>query len=117
MPEDERPADFHLVGERCAVLRWPALHHIADVNILAADGDSLFRRGAVDHLREKLPGAPDERQPLFILVCAGAFPDHDELGPGIAGAEDDGRPRFAELAPAASLERLFLGAQRLVGRQ
>ena len=61
----------------------------------------------------KLAGAADERQALRILVGARPFADTDELRLRIAGAEDEIRAAFAELAAPAALEQLLLAAQRL----
>jgi hypothetical protein len=60
-----------------------------------------------------LSRTPDERQPLRVFVGAGPFPDDDQFRRWIAGAEDDVRAPFAELASTAILERLLLAAQGL----
>ena len=38
-------------------------------------------------LFEQLPGAPDEREPLLVLVHAGRLPDEHQVGVRVARAE------------------------------
>src|SRR5580704_4115643 len=56
LAEKELPADFHLVRLGSAVFGRAALHYIADVDVLALQGDALFVGGPFDHLRQKLSG-------------------------------------------------------------
>src|SRR6266849_263814 len=69
----------------------------------------------LEHLRQELSGPPDKGKPLGVLVRAGAFADDDELRSRIARSEHDRRASFAELAQAAPLDGLLLGAERLGG--
>src|ERR1700733_8311616 len=73
LPVKELPADLHFVGLRRAILRGPALHHVADINVGALDREALFRPLAFDHLREQLSRAADEWQTLLIFIGAWAL--------------------------------------------
>ena len=95
------PADFHFVGLRRAILRRPALHHIADVDVGALDRDAFLRRRAFDHLREQLSGAADERKALLIFIGAGAFADEHQPGLLVARSEDDLVARLVQPAARA----------------
>ena len=75
-----------------------ALHDVRDVDVRAAEAHGL------DHLREELPRAPDERLSLKVLVLAGALPDEHELGARVPHAEDELRPAAGELAAGALAE-------------
>src|ERR1035437_5260944 len=86
---------------RVEILRRTALHHIADVNVLAKQFDAFLFRRVFDHLGEQLSGAADERDALRVLVCAGAFTDEDQRGLWIANAEDDLVAGLGEAAAAA----------------
>ena len=67
---EELAADFHLVGFRRAISRRAALDHVADVDILAQQGNAFLFRSALDHLREQLAGTSDEGNALLVLVGA-----------------------------------------------
>ena len=66
-------ANFHLVGQRRAIFRRPALHHVADVNVGAPDRDAFFGGGVLDHLRKKLTRAADKGQALLVFIGARTF--------------------------------------------
>src|SRR5579862_3651377 len=68
LAEEELPANFHLIGLRRAIFRGAALDYVADINVAALDRDALFMGRPLNHLREKLSGPADERQPLRVLV-------------------------------------------------
>ena len=70
LAEEELATDLHLVRQWRAILRRPALHHVADVDVGAADRHALACRRAVDHLRQQLAGPADERDALRIFVRA-----------------------------------------------
>src|SRR3990170_1432779 len=91
-------------------LGWrAALQDIADIAVaLAVEAHRL------EHLREELPGQADEGLALRVLVGARRLADAHELGPRVAGAEDDRRAPLGELAPRAPLEALLLAGERLV---
>src|SRR5260370_21609250 len=50
---EELAADFHFVRLRRAIFRRAALDHVANVDILALDGNALFLGCSFNHLREK----------------------------------------------------------------
>src|SRR5262249_58888021 len=93
--------------------RWPALHHVADVDLVAG----VAHRG--DHLREELAGGPDEGDALVVVLGARSFADEHQARLGISHTEDEILPARAELAALAVTERLpdlvesgrFLGAR------
>src|ERR1700691_1800231 len=62
---------------RQAVFRGAALHHIADIDILAAQAHGL------DHLSEQFSGATDEWLALKIFVAPGALANENKLRFGI----------------------------------
>jgi hypothetical protein len=101
LAEEKLPADLHLIGLRCAVVRWPALHDVADIHVRAADGNSLLGRGVFDHLRQQLAGTADERKTLLVFIGARSFADKHEWRLLIAGSEDNRIAPFAEPAAAA----------------
>src|SRR5438874_911696 len=66
LPVQELAANLHFIEFRVTILRRPALHHIADINVLAEDFDAFFLRRVFDHLGEQLPGTADERDTLRV---------------------------------------------------
>src|ERR687892_755284 len=88
-----------------------ALDRVRDVHVVTRELHGF------QHAREELAGAADERQPLGVLVGAGPFADDDQLGQGVAGAEDDRAAALAELAVAAALEPGLLRPQGLDRRR
>ncbi len=101
LAEKKLAADLHLVGFRRAVFRRAALHHVADVNIGAFQRDAFFSGCPFNHLRQKLSGSADERQPLRVLVCPRAFPDKHNFSVRVTGAEYDSIPMFVKAAAFA----------------
>ena len=113
---EELAADFHLVGLRRAVLGRAALHDVADVDVGALERDAFLARGALDHLREQLAGAADEREALLVLIGARAFADEHQLGLLVAGSEDDLVAAFVQAAALAIADVLENFEQRIAGR-
>ena len=83
LPEQERLARRDFVRLRIAVPRRPALDHVGDVDLVAREAHRL------DHLRQQLPGAADERNPLDVLVRAGRLADEHQVRVRIPDAEHD----------------------------
>ena len=54
----------------------PALHDVGDVDVLASQPD------LPEHPRQQLPGGPDERLPLLVLVEPGRLADEHQVGVG-----------------------------------
>src|SRR5205823_10323302 len=68
-----------------------------DVDLVALEIDRL------DHLRQQLAGAADERDALDVFVAARRLADEHEVGVGIADAEHDLLASLSvQLAPAAA---------------
>jgi hypothetical protein len=95
LAEEERRASFHLVALRRAITRRPALHDVADVNVLALDADKL------KHPVEQLSGASHKRESLLIFVSARAFADEHQFGVRVPLAEDDGLSSRGQTATVA----------------
>ena len=98
-----------------AIVRRPAFENVADIDLFALQIDGF------DDLGEKLAGAADERQALLVFVVAGSFTDEYQFGIGIAGAKNDVRARWSELAALAvadfsANEIETLGAARTLTR-
>src|SRR5882762_2266795 len=110
---EHRRARRELVGLGVSIRGWAALDGIRDEHLVAREVHA--RR--LEHFGEELTRAADERQALRILVGTRTFADHDELRPQVAGAEDDRRAPFAELALPAALERPLLRRERLLGAE
>src|SRR5262245_21781724 len=108
-----RRAGGELVGLGVAIAGRPAHDGVADVDLVARQ----LHFACLEHLREELARAPDERKPLRILVGAGTLADDHELRPSTPAAEDDGRAPLAELALATALRGLFLGGERFGGAE
>ena len=85
--------DFVALGE--AIFGRAAFDYVADVDVFALQAHGF------DHLRKKLARAADERKALNVFVVAGAFADEDQLGFGIAIAEDDFIALLVEFAARA----------------
>ena len=83
LPEEVRLALLDLVRQRVAVPRRPALEHVRDVDVRAGQADAL------EQPVEQLPGLPDERDALLVLVEAGRLADEHQIGVRVAVAEDD----------------------------
>ena len=84
LPEQKLAANLHLIRLRRAIFRGPALHHVADVDVVPRDDNSFLLRGAVDHLRKKLSGPSDKRQSLRVLISPRAFSHEHQPGLFIA---------------------------------
>src|ERR1700722_6907768 len=97
------------VALRSAIFRRATFDDVADVDVFALQAHRF------DHLRQKLSGAADEREALHVFIVTWAFADKDELGFGIAVAEDDFVSSFVELAASAfaeigsNLEQIVVG--------
>src|SRR5262249_8146573 len=61
-------ARLDLVGLRVAVAGRTALHDVGDVHLVAGEAD------AFDEAGQQLAGTADERDPLLVLLGAGALP-------------------------------------------
>ena len=72
-----------LVRLGIAVARRTALDHVGDVDLVARQVHRL------DHLRQQLARAADERDPLDVLVGARRLADEHQIGVRIADAEHD----------------------------
>ena len=83
-----RLAGGDLFWQRIAVVRWTALQHVADVDIVATQLHGL------DDLRQQLPRLADKRQPLPILVGARGFPNKHDAGIGGTGPKNETLPRL-----------------------
>src|SRR5262249_51413464 len=96
-----------------AIVGWPALDHIADVDFLAAEPHCL------DHLGEQLARFPHEWDSLRVLLGAGSLADKNELRARIAHAKYQVGPAAAQLATLAVSEvlaNLLEGAALSQGR-
>src|SRR4030095_696726 len=107
---------FHLLRLRRPISRRTALHHVADVDVAPQQVDALLFRGALDHLRQALPRASYERNPLLVLVRPWTFADEHQRCLLVPHAENDLVASLAQLAAAAianvlgdSRERIALG--------
>src|SRR5580765_3093800 len=71
LPPQIGRARFDLVRERIAILRWPALEHVADEHGVATErhaGNEMRGVHRLNDLGEELPSAPDERLALRVFV-------------------------------------------------
>jgi hypothetical protein len=114
-----RHAREHLLGLRLAVVRRPALHDVADVDLVAVETHRA------DHLVEQLARLADERKALLVLVGAGPLsheaesrragsPSEHRLDAlGVEGAAGAALHRFRQhLQPATLLLRLEKSGHR-----
>src|SRR4029077_5467245 len=85
-------ARLALVGHRVAVLRGPALEHVGDVDVGAAEADSGQQRV------QQMAGCADERFALPVLVEAGCLADDHDVGRAGPHARDSLRARRVETA-------------------
>src|SRR5581483_7402218 len=97
-------ARVDLVGQGITVARRAAEHGVGDPDVLPAHPDLL------EHPVEQLPGGPDERFTLLVLVVPRALPDEHQVRVRVARAVDDLGPALREPAPRARrrLERRLL---------
>jgi hypothetical protein len=98
LPVEVGRAGGDLVGERVAVTRRAALHHVCDEDVLAGD------RGDRQQLVEELAGRTNKGLTLLVLVPAGAFPDEEDASLSGPVARDGVRPRPGELGRAGRRE-------------
>src|SRR5207237_1144919 len=89
-----------LVRLGIAVVGRPALHRVADVDVLAAQAHRL------DHLGEELSRLPHEGLALLVLVLPGPLAYEHEPRAGIADPEDEVGAALVELAAGAIAELL-----------
>src|SRR5580704_5142207 len=85
--------DFIFFGQ--AIFRRAAFHHVANVNIFAAQAHGF------DHLREQFPGAADERFAFDIFVVPGTFADENQFRFQVANAENNIGSGFVQCATRA----------------
>ena len=95
LAQQGRRAGGDFVFFREAIFRRAAFHHVADVNVVAAQAHGF------DHLREQFSRAADEGLALTIFIVAGAFADENQIGFRVADAEDDVAAPFVEFAARA----------------
>jgi hypothetical protein len=88
-------AGIDLVRLGVAVVRRPTLDDITNVYLTAFEFDGF------DNARQKLAGCTDKGSALPIFLETGAFPDKNELGPGIAFTKNDPFTTAGQLAPLA----------------
>jgi len=85
--------DFVLFGQ--TILRRPAFHHVADINILALQAHRF------DHLREQFPRPAHERLTLHVFVPARPFAHEYQIRFRIADTENDLRAAGVQFAACA----------------
>src|SRR5580658_3677571 len=73
LAEKKRRAGRDFILFRKAIFRRAAFHHVADVNIFAAQAHGF------DHLREQFSCTADERLAFDIFVVAGTFAHEDQF--------------------------------------
>ncbi len=103
--EQVLPAVLDLDGLRVAIAGGPALQHVRDEHIRAAQSDLHEQR------LEEFPGPADERQALLILAGARGLAYEHQLSVRVARAEHDGfagrRKLGAALADPCARENLL----------
>ena len=111
LAKEKGRAGLNFVGLGRAIFWWAAFHHIADVNVVAAQAHGL------DHLRKKFSRAADERQTLDIFIATRALTNENKLRARVARAEDNVGAFLAQLAALAvadvganAFERIVLDA-------
>src|ERR1700730_5535614 len=119
LPKQKWRTCRHFISFGCAILRRPALHHVAYIHIAAPQPHGF------NHLRKQFPRAPYERQPLQIFIASWAFTDEKQFCLRIPIAKNNFSAPLVQLAPdtvadvfADSLKRAFAnfgyrGYQRL----
>jgi len=117
LPVQKLSANFHLVRLRSAVARRPALHHIADVNIVAGQRDAFFLRRPFNHLRQQLPGSPHKRKSLRVFVRARSFAHKHQRRVLAAHAEHNLIAPFVQPAPLAVANVVLDDRQRIARRR
>jgi hypothetical protein len=109
LAQEEWRTLLDFVSFRRAIFRRAAFDDVADVNVLALQAHRF------NHLRQKFSSAANEGKALHVFIVAGAFADENELGFGIAVAEDDFIPRGMKFAACAftkvgtNLEQIIVG--------
>ncbi len=101
---DERQADLRLLRRRRAVAGRPPGNHVGDVG-----GGAVEAYGSY-HQIEQLAAAPDEGQPLDVLVAARCLADEHDARLRIAVGENQPCRRVLQRAAVKALHQL---AQRL----
>src|SRR5437867_11738940 len=101
LADEKGLARRHLVRLQVAVLRRPALDDVGNVHVLSPEPHPLG-----DDLGQQLPGAPDERLALDVLVATRRLPDEHQPRPGVADPEHDVRAMRRELAAVTVADRL-----------
>ena len=97
-------AAARLLGARIAVAGRPALEHVGDVDVLPREAEGL------QHRRQQLARAADERLALPVLLGAGRLADEHPAGRPAADAEHRLRARRMQFAPRAGRHALAQGA-------
>jgi hypothetical protein len=95
LPKKKWRASCDFIFLRQAVLGRAAFHHVADVNILAAQAHGL------DHLRKQFSRASHEGLAFDVFIAAGALADENQLRFHAAHSENDIRAAFVQLAASA----------------
>ena len=91
LTEQEGLARADLVRFWIPILWWTTLDDVRNIHVVTRQIDRL------DDLRQQLPGAANERNPLAIFVPAGRFTNEHQVCVGIAHAEDKGCPCCMQL--------------------
>lgn len=85
------------LGRQRVPVAWrPALQHVGDKDLLAAQADPS------QQLLKQLAGPSDKGQALFVLGCPGRLSDEHHIGVGVSSAEDDGGPAADQLRAAGA---------------
>jgi hypothetical protein len=95
LAEKKRRAGRDFILFRKAIFRRAAFHHVADVNIFAAQAHGF------DHLREQFSCTADERLAFDIFVVAGTFAHEDQFRFHAADAENNMGAGFVQFAARA----------------
>ena len=96
LPEEVGLTRLDLVWHRIAIPRRAAFQDIGHKDHVP------FQPDAAEKLVEQLPGLPDEREALLVLVEARCFADEHQVGVRVAVSEDDLRPPLRETAARAA---------------
>src|ERR1700722_2972683 len=81
--EEKLGTGVGLFGFGRAVLGWPALYDIRDVDLLS------FEAGGCDHVVKQLACAADEGESLRILVCSWSLAHEHEPGVRVTVSKHD----------------------------
>src|SRR5947209_3629332 len=107
LAEQKGSAGGNFVFFRSSILGRPALNHIADIDVVAAQAHGL------DHLREQLSRAAYERDALDIFVVPWTLADEDQFGFRIANSKDNISAMLVESAASAIADVLANAFKRI----